>query len=402
LLKKILIADDDSVTRGMLTRVLQSYTDRFEILNASDEYQALNLISLKNIDLLITDLQISHGDEYSFLTLISNDYPNLPVFVITAFGTPEIQKKIERIGKCRFFEKPLEMDTITESIFETFTPPLFEGRITGLRISSFFDLIAKEKKTCHLLVRSQSLQGELAISNGIIISAKTRNLKDAEAVHEIKSWKDSTIEILNDKPERTNSIIEPNTRPVHNTKLPKEMAKQNKNNHSENNKVIPPKVAEKDTQKEESTYSKHYSLTKDLIAQIENVEQPDMAIQAGQANGMKTAQAKPSASSMHPVLKTLKNDPNIVTYGIYDSHDCLHRKFSDSRVFEKLKPSVYRKLAVSLQTEISGGPFQCLVMKNNTIQHILFRYRKNWFFLVGNPDFQITRFIKKLTHRISI
>jgi len=380
LLKKILIADDDPVTREMLTRFIVSGSERFEVLSASDEYQALNQLSLKTIDLLIIDLQISHSDEFSLLTLISNEYPNLFIFAVTAFGTPEIQKKIEGIRKCRFFEKPLEMDVITRTISQELFPPRFEGRITGLRFSSFLQLIENEQKSCRLLVRSTDRTGEVCFSHGNIISARTNHLEGTEAVHEINRWNDITIEIPEDGP----PCLKKENHPL-DSRLSAPINKPEDKKAEQGGLAIDPKPDEKQGQ----DFSEHYSLTKEFIAQIEQIQSLNIEEQS-------VSPEKPASGTIiDPVIKMLKMDSNIAAYGIYDSHDVLMAALSESDLFEQCRPSVFYRPALSILGRINSGPFKCMMIKTINFHHILFRYRKKWFWIVVNPDFQIAGLFEK-------
>jgi DNA-binding NarL/FixJ family response regulator len=329
--KKILIADNDSVTRGMLTRFLQPGADRFEILSASDEYQTLNQLRLKDINLLIIDPQISHHDEYSFLTLIRNEHPDLSIFVVTSFGTPEIQKKIEGIGRCRFFEKPLEMDVITQTILQEISSPSLEGRITGVNFPS----------------QQNPLEDET-------------------------------------KPDREPEPVKPanNSIPIRTTgKLAKSTQKSAQTNG--------PK------------YSEHYSLTEQLIAQIEKLQMPGMVVnQEDPDSTLITDSLKQPIKPADPVLNLLKTNPNIITFGIYDRHDNLHATPSESDLPEHFKPSVYRNPSLSLINQINGGPFKFLMIKNTDIHYLIFWYRKKWILLLVNPDFQTTLLFEKLLNGI--
>lgn len=381
--KKILIADDDPVTREMLTRFIVTGSDRFEVLSASDEYQALNQLRLKTIDLLIIDLQISHSDEYSFLTMIGNEYPNLSIFAVTAFGTPEIRKKIEGIRKCRFFEKPLEMDVITRTISQELFPPRFEGRITGLRFSSFLQLIKNEQKSCRLLVRSKDRTGEVCFSHGNIISARANHLENSDAVHEINSWNDITIEIPEDGPCRKKENHQPDNRLSAPINQPEDKTGQG-------GLVMDPKPDEK----QEHDFSEHYSLTKEFITQIEQIQSLTIEEQS-------VSPERPSSGTIDPVVKMLKMDSNIVAYGIYDSHDIIMAALSESDFFKQCRPSVFYRPALSILDQTSGGSFKCMMIKTLHVHHILFRYRKKWFWIVVNPDFQISGLFEKPLHGIT-
>ncbi|MBA4367372.1 MAG: hypothetical protein C0403_06995 [Desulfobacterium sp.] len=334
--KKILIADNDSVTRGMLTRFLQPGADRFEILSASDEYQTLNQLRLKDINLLIIDPQISHHDEYSFLTLISNEHPDLSIFVVTAFGTPEIQKKIEGIRKCLFFEKPLEMDVITQAILQEISSSSLEGRITGVNFSS------------------------------------RQNPSEKKA-----------------KPEREPEPVKTanNTSPGRTT--------------GKTAKPTQKKPNQKSAQTNGPKYSEHYSLTEKLIAQIEKLQMPGMVVnQEDPDSTLITDPVKQPIKPADPVLKLLKTNPNILTYGIYDNHDNLHATPLESLLPENFKPSVYRNPSLSLINQINGVSFKCLMIKNMDIHYLLFWYRKKWILLLVNPDFQASLLFEKLLNGI--
>lgn len=394
----------------MLARFLQPETERFEILSANDEYQALNQLGLKNISLLIIDPQISHYDEYSFLSSIRNEYPGLSIFVVTAFGTSEIQKKIESIGKCRFFEKPLEMDVITQAILQEISPPGVEGRITGLNFSSFIQILEKEKKSCLLKIQSQGSKGEVLFLNGNILSAKTRNLKNKEAVNEMVTWKNITIDILKNTPLGKKTSKETHTQFLSPQNPPEEKATSDqkpepgkKTNHTSIGRTTGKRStpAPKSVQTHRPKYSEHYSLTEKLIAQIEKLQITGIENPEGTDNPPISGQEKQSSPSVDPVLKILKSNPNIVTYGIYDSHDKLHATHSESVPPENFKPSVYRKPALSLINQINGGPFKCLMMKNADIHYLLFWYRKKWILLLVNPDFQANLLFEKLLNGIS-
>lgn len=329
--KKILIADNDSVTRGMLTRFLQPGTDQFEILSTSDEYQTLNQLRLKDIDLLIIDPQISHHDEYSFLTLIRNEHPGLSIFVVTAFGTIEIQKKIEGIGKCRFFEKPLVMDVITQTILQEISSPSVEDGITGVNLPS------------------------------------QQNPPKKKA-----------------RPDRE----------------PEPVKTANKTSFGRSTGKLA-KPTQKSAQTNGPKYSEHYSLTEKLIAQIEQLQMPGMAgnLEDPDSSLISDPIKQPSKPA-DPVLKLIKTNPNIITYGIYDRHDNLHATPSESVLPEHFKPSVYRNPSLSLINQINGGSFKCLMIKNMDIHYLLFWYRKKWILLLVNPDFQASLLFEKLLNGI--
>jgi two-component system response regulator HydG len=82
--KRVLVVDDDAVTRSGLERVLRS--QGFEVLVAQDGSDALGVVELQKPDLVVTDLKMPkmNGDE--LLRELRRDRPDLPVIILTGQG----------------------------------------------------------------------------------------------------------------------------------------------------------------------------------------------------------------------------------------------------------------------------------------------------------------------------
>ena len=395
--KKILIADDDTVAREMLARHIVSGSDRFEILNADDEYQALNKLSLKNIDLLIIDLQLIHKDAFLFLTQLINEYPQLSIFVITAFGTSEMQRKIQRLRNCLYFEKPLELNAIRQTITRILVPNRLEGRITGLRLSAFLHMVQEERKTCQLQVWSQNRTGHVRLSNGTIVSARTGGWEGMNAVNEIAGWDDVTIEILEEdaagrEPKANGPDGEPRLQGA--DPAPKKPPAP----------PIRPAAAVPNRKKTEAEdqgqeFSEHYSLTQDFITQIEQLQEMNAMALEEQGHDERPAppvpSQKPAPRADDPVVIMLKDDPDIGIYRIYDRKNRILATSPGSESLPPYQPSVFYKPALSIQSCMDARSFLCMMIRTPDMHHLLFRHRKKWFWLAVNPNFPINRLLEK-------
>ncbi len=69
------------------------------------------------------------------------------------------------------------------------------GRIAGIHLSSFLQMIEMEQKTCTVKVFTQNDMGRIYFLNGCLIDADTRTLKHLEAMYAILSWKKTVIEV---------------------------------------------------------------------------------------------------------------------------------------------------------------------------------------------------------------
>ena len=194
-MKNVLIVDDDAVTRGLLSRVLKPHSDDFKILTSNNGKEAIDIILANKIDLVITDIQMPEMDGLQLLSYISSNHPEIPVFVMTAFETSEIKSKIDIIGSSQYFEKPLNMDTLTDCILEEINAGA-EGKISGISLASFMQLVEMEKKTCTLTVSYRDKKGYMYFKKGELISATTGDLENEKAAYEMISWDKSAIDII--------------------------------------------------------------------------------------------------------------------------------------------------------------------------------------------------------------
>ncbi|MDY6906301.1 MAG: response regulator [Thermodesulfobacteriota bacterium] len=193
-MKKVLIVDDDSVSRGLLSRVMKPYAKDFEILTAQNGEEAADMLTTESIDLIITDLQMPVMDGFQLLEYVDQNYPGTPVFLMTAFGSAETEKKAYSLGAFKYFEKPLNMDILTDAIFEQLNSGA-EGKISGISLASFLQLMEMEKKTCTLRITTAEHTGNMYFREGVLINAATNTLKSLQAAFEMLTWDQITIEI---------------------------------------------------------------------------------------------------------------------------------------------------------------------------------------------------------------
>jgi len=406
-LKKILIADDDSVARGMLTRVLKPSSDKFEVMKAESEGEALEILGQHKIDLFITDLHISGTDGFKFLSLIRRNYNDISIFVMTAFGTPEVKNKVENIEKCRYFEKPLNVKILTESICKELEP-VFEDQVSRISLPSFLRQIAKEIKTCTLVISSADKKGELFFLNGDLISAKTDDLENTEAAYEVISWKKSNVEIHNAVPQTRRVIDEPLVDVLMEGLRRKERRERNRREENEglleiekaavSKKNNAPEKPDKPANGDQS-YSEHYSHTQNFIKKIDEIQ---ISAITEPAEKKETDTEKDSFSEkvtpayVAPLSRILKKMPGIMEFGIFDKSDYLYTGYSTSGAFKRINPAACRELAQSIEDQLERGHFQHLIIREKDNRYVLFGYGSTWTVVTVKPDFKVNRFIKKL------
>ncbi len=110
----ILIVEDDLNLREALQESLHS--DGYSTLAAADGHSALALLADEAVALIISDVQMSPMDGNDLLIQIKLRYPELPVVLMTAYGT--IQKAVDAMhhGAVHYLVKPFAADTLVETV----------------------------------------------------------------------------------------------------------------------------------------------------------------------------------------------------------------------------------------------------------------------------------------------
>ena len=114
MIKKVLIVDDD---REMLLSVkegLEKYDESFSVLTASDGDIAIERLKKESVSLVVTDLKMPRVNGFTVLATIMEHYPDIPVIIITAYSTPQMEqqaRKGDAVGYGRTFvaDKPMKV-----------------------------------------------------------------------------------------------------------------------------------------------------------------------------------------------------------------------------------------------------------------------------------------------------
>ena len=108
----VLLVDDDTSVRHSVCRVLAS--EGIQVCSARGVKDALDQIFIAAPDLVITDLGMAPLTGWDLIAFLTERYPALPLFVITAH--PVHFAGEAKCAATAFFEKPLDLDALLTAI----------------------------------------------------------------------------------------------------------------------------------------------------------------------------------------------------------------------------------------------------------------------------------------------
>jgi nitrogen regulation protein NR(I) len=112
---KLLVVDDEQSVRYSFRKLLIS---SYNVLEASNAYEALEVFSSENPDLVILDIEMPEKDGLEVLKEIKVLSPNTPVIIITAYGTGDRVIKAMKYGAYEYIEKPFDIPRLMTVIEE--------------------------------------------------------------------------------------------------------------------------------------------------------------------------------------------------------------------------------------------------------------------------------------------
>jgi len=107
---RILIVDDEQKFRRILQIILSSR--HYDIDLAENGLEARDYFQQHPYDLVITDLKMPQMDGMALLDFIHGEKPDVPVIVITAYGSVESAVKAMKAGAFDYITKPFENEEI--------------------------------------------------------------------------------------------------------------------------------------------------------------------------------------------------------------------------------------------------------------------------------------------------
>jgi two-component system response regulator FlrC len=116
--KKILVVDDEAGMRLALSEVLKRCG--YQVAAAQDGVEALRQLEVSCFDLVISDVKMPRLDGMAMLQKIRERIPDLPVIMITAFGTVDKAVEAMKMGASDFIQKPFSLEDIESMVHRLF------------------------------------------------------------------------------------------------------------------------------------------------------------------------------------------------------------------------------------------------------------------------------------------
>jgi len=159
----VLIVEDDAALSEALCDTLE--LEGYRILAASNGIEALNLLGKCQIGLVISDVQMPAMGGLQLLQNLKQNYPDLPVLLITAYSSVPGAVEAMQAGASDYLAKPFEAETLMDKVAQLLATTKQESNsrlATGdEKMQQLYALVDKVAKTSvTMLIEGESGTGK--------------------------------------------------------------------------------------------------------------------------------------------------------------------------------------------------------------------------------------------------
>ena len=126
----VLIVDDEKHTRDGLARALNR---DYEVLLAEDGHRALDVLSERSVDVVLSDLRMPKMDGMALMKRILARTPRPVMILLTAYGNEEVAVEAMKQGADDYMPKPVNLDKLELAIKRFLHAREMENENTQLR-----------------------------------------------------------------------------------------------------------------------------------------------------------------------------------------------------------------------------------------------------------------------------
>jgi two-component system, NtrC family, response regulator AtoC len=180
--KRLLVVDDEPNIRRILQVAFEK--EGYEVFVAEHAHQAMQRLDEAEMDCILTDVTMPGKTGYQLLKEVKSAKPEMPVIVMTAFGTIPQAIQAIRDGAHEFVTKPFDLDSLKKIVRSALDAPAKSSK--AIRKAKGFDFIAESPAMKEILATIEQVASSKAT---VLITGESGVGKEvvAKALHALSS-----------------------------------------------------------------------------------------------------------------------------------------------------------------------------------------------------------------------
>jgi len=195
----ILIIDDEKSLLDVLSLVFKK--EGYEVKTATSGGEALEILQNNTLDLVITDIRMPHISGMEILKYVKSNIPEVPVIVITAYGSIKQAVEALKVGALDYIVKPFDVEELKILVARGLERKHLELENILLKKDlkekyRFEDMIGKSRLMQEIYVLIEKVAGT---DSTVLITGESGTGKEmaARAIHNLSRRKDKPFVTIN-------------------------------------------------------------------------------------------------------------------------------------------------------------------------------------------------------------
>lgn len=146
-MSKILIIEDEASIRRVLTKIISEENDAYQIEEAEDGLQGIELIKDNEYDLVLCDIKMPKMDGVEVLEKAKKIKPEIPFVMISGHGDLDTAVNTMRLGAFDYISKPPDLNRLLNTVRNALDKKVLvvENKKLKKKVSKNYEMIGESK-----------------------------------------------------------------------------------------------------------------------------------------------------------------------------------------------------------------------------------------------------------------
>ncbi len=151
-MSKILIIEDEAAIRRVLSKIISEENDAYEVFEAVDGLQGLEMIQQADYDLVFCDIKMPKMDGVEVLEKVKKVKPEIPMVMISGHGDLETAVNTMRLGAFDYISKPPDLNRLLNTVRNALDKKalVVENKRLKKKVSSNYQMIGESAAIHHI------------------------------------------------------------------------------------------------------------------------------------------------------------------------------------------------------------------------------------------------------------
>ena len=151
-MRKILIIEDEAAIRRVLKKIISEENEGYEVEEAADGLQGLEMILNNDYDLVLCDIKMPKMDGVEVLEKVKKVKPEIPILMISGHGDLDTAVNTMRLGAFDYISKPPDLNRLLNTVRNALDKKelIVENKRLKKKVSKNYEMIGESSEIKHI------------------------------------------------------------------------------------------------------------------------------------------------------------------------------------------------------------------------------------------------------------